>query len=122
MMSGPPRAMMGVMDDLWGLQRSVTDAKVAGVCAALADRWRIDPLVVRMATVIAMLSAGVGVVLYTAAAVMLPREGEEHSPLERSFPDARQWSKRNLAVAMLIAAEFPEHFVVAEGRVHKQEA
>ncbi|NLT29317.1 MAG: PspC domain-containing protein [Propionibacterium sp.] len=92
------------MDDLWGLQRSVTDAKVAGVCAALADRWRIDPLVVRMATVIAMLSAGVGVVLYTAAAVMLPREGEEHSPLERSFPDARQWSKRNLAVAMLIAA------------------
>ncbi|MGJ3508661.1 PspC domain-containing protein [Enemella sp. A6] len=92
------------MDQIWGLKRSVTDAKVVGVCAALSERWRLDPLVVRMATVILMLSAGIGVVLYVAAGLLLPREGENTAPLERAFPVVRTWSKRNLLVGTLVVA------------------
>src|SRR5665647_2880111 len=56
------------------LHRSVTDARVAGVCGGIAERYRIDPLLVRLAAVIIALSSGVVLVLVGMAfnASLLP--------------------------------------------------
>jgi phage shock protein PspC (stress-responsive transcriptional regulator) len=67
------------------LQRSVSDARVAGVCGGIAERYRIDPLLVRIVAVIIALSSGVGIVLYGAAWLLLPR-GSEQPALVRAFP------------------------------------
>ena len=67
------------------LQRSVSDARVAGVCGGIAEHYQIDPMLVRLAAVIIALSSGVGLVLYGAAWLLLPR-GAAKPALVRAFP------------------------------------
>ena len=67
------------------LQRSVSDARVAGVCGGIAEHYQIDPMLVRLAAVIIALSSGVGLVLYGAAWLLLPR-GTAQPALVRAFP------------------------------------
>src|SRR5262245_63523454 len=57
-----------------GLARDRDDGLVAGVCAGVARWIGVDPLVVRVATVILALANGVGVVAYVVAWVLLPSE------------------------------------------------
>ena len=57
-----------------GLARDRDDGLVAGVCAGVARWIGVDPLVVRVATVILALANGVGVVAYVVAWVLLPGE------------------------------------------------
>ncbi|WP_161971560.1 PspC domain-containing protein [Acidipropionibacterium jensenii] len=53
------------------VQRS--DQRVAGgVCRGLARYWDVDPLLVRVLAALLALSAGIGVVLYAAAWVLMP--------------------------------------------------
>jgi phage shock protein PspC (stress-responsive transcriptional regulator)/signal transduction histidine kinase len=57
-----------------GLARDCDDGLVAGVCAGVARWIGVDPLVVRVATVILALANGVGVVAYVVAWVVLPAD------------------------------------------------
>ena len=53
------------------------DAVLGGVCAGLADRFDLDPIVVRiLAVLITLLTAGVGFVVYLVLWVRLPREDD----------------------------------------------
>lgn len=85
------------------LQRSVTDARVAGVCGGIAERYRIDPLLVRIVAVIVALSSGVGFVLYGAAWLLLPR-GSEQPALVRAFPTVDRVRSRTWIVLVGVAA------------------
>lgn len=96
------------------LQRSDSNAVVAGVCGGIADHYRIDPLLVRLAAVIIALSSGVGLVLYGAAWLLLPR-GTAKPALERVFPKvagvrSRTWtvvvSGAALVVLVLVGVAF----------------
>ncbi|HIT75535.1 MAG TPA: PspC domain-containing protein [Candidatus Avipropionibacterium avicola] len=80
------------MERMQGLDLDrVTDrGKLAGVCAGVADRWRIDPLLVRVGAVVLGLFSGVGAVLYAAAWALLPVRGQQEAPLMRSIPSARR--------------------------------
>lgn len=89
------------------LERATDHGKVAGVCAGVADRWHVDPLVVRIAAVLLALCAGVGAVLYGAAWALLPTKGEEHGPLQKSVPATRQvplpaWIAATAVVAVVV--------------------
>ncbi|GAA3572176.1 hypothetical protein GCM10022197_31090 [Microlunatus spumicola] len=53
-------------------RRSVSDAKLAGVCSGVAARWGLDPVLVRVGFVLLALTGGVGVVLYLAGWLLLP--------------------------------------------------
>ena len=75
------------------LRRSTTEAKVAGVCLAFADRWRVDPLLVRVVAVLLALSGGLGLVLYAAAWVTIPRAGSDRAPIDGPLPAARRAPK-----------------------------
>src|SRR5665811_2287689 len=85
------------------LHRSVTDARVAGVCGGIAERYRIDPLLVRLAAVIIALSSGVGLVLYGAAWLLLPR-GAGQPALMRAFPGVARVRSRTWSVVVSGAA------------------
>lgn len=60
-----------------GLVRRPDEHIVAGVCAGVARWLGVDPIVVRLATVILALANGVGVVAYLVAWVVLPEGGPE---------------------------------------------
>jgi signal transduction histidine kinase/phage shock protein PspC (stress-responsive transcriptional regulator) len=60
-----------------GLARRRDERAVAGVCAGIARWIGVDPLVVRLATVILALANGVGVVAYLVAWAVLPLEDDE---------------------------------------------
>jgi phage shock protein PspC (stress-responsive transcriptional regulator) len=49
---------------------------IAGVCAAIAERTRIHPLLVRLVFVVLALAKGIGVLLYVVLWALLPNDGE----------------------------------------------
>jgi phage shock protein PspC (stress-responsive transcriptional regulator) len=57
------------------LYRSRTDRVLGGVCGGLAQYFRIDPIIVRLAAVALVLAGGAGVLLYIAALLLVPEEG-----------------------------------------------
>ncbi|RPA12281.1 PspC domain-containing protein [Gordonia sp. OPL2] len=54
---------------------------VAGVCAGIGARYRVDPTLVKIAFVVATLFGGSGLVLYIAAWVALPSEDRNNDEL-----------------------------------------
>ncbi|SDD78891.1 PspC domain-containing protein [Auraticoccus monumenti] len=90
------------MDEFWTLRRS-GDRKIAGVCGALAAKWQVDPLVVRIGAVLLGLSAGVGVALYVFAWALWRDEREEQSPVERHAPGLARQSREFWVVTMVVS-------------------
>lgn len=70
--SGSDSLDIGAQTRIWQqVQRS--DQRVAGgVCRGLARHWDVDPLLIRVLAALLALSAGIGVVLYAAAWVLMP--------------------------------------------------
>lgn len=85
------------------LRRSTADGRVGGVCVMLADRWRVDPLLVRVVAILLALSSGLGLVLYAAAWLMIPAQGTDRAPIEHVFPSVRRLGRRT-GIALLVAA------------------
>ena len=56
------------------LYRSMTDRKISGVCAGIAEYFGIDPTLVRIAWAIVSLFAFVGVVAYFVCALVIPEK------------------------------------------------
>jgi len=65
--------------DVRRLQRSREDRIVAGVSGGLARYFEIHPAVFRVGFVVLTLLGGAGVLIYAAAAVVIPDEGKEDS-------------------------------------------
>jgi len=83
--------------------RDRADAKLVGVCSALARTWGIDPLVVRAAFVIvALLTNGFALAVYLVLWAILPEPGGV-APLHRLLPATRSWSWGALATVALLA-------------------
>lgn len=90
------------MVDLWSLERSRDDARIAGVCGALATRWRVDPLLVRVCAVLAALSGGIGLVLYAFGWLWFPRQGEQEAPIHRLLPATKSWPRTAVLLGVAI--------------------
>lgn len=69
-------------------ERSTTDRRIAGVCGALAQRWSVDPVLLRVMAVTLALSGGVGIALYGVAWVWLPSK-HASAPVDRMIPGLR---------------------------------
>ena len=61
------------------LERSRSDRKLAGVAGGLADYFDIHPAVYRVGFVVLTLLGGAGVLIYLAAALVMPDAGHEDS-------------------------------------------
>ena len=54
------------------LARSSTDKKIAGVCGGLADYFDLDPTIIRVCWLLAVLFAGTGILAYLVLWIVLP--------------------------------------------------
>ena len=61
------------------LERSRSDRMLAGVCGGLARYFDIHPAVYRVGFVVLTLLGGAGILIYLAAALVMPDEGQEDS-------------------------------------------
>jgi phage shock protein PspC (stress-responsive transcriptional regulator) len=52
--------------------RSTTDKKIAGVAAGLADYFDLDPTIIRLVWLLAVLCAGTGLIAYIILWIALP--------------------------------------------------
>jgi phage shock protein PspC (stress-responsive transcriptional regulator) len=59
------------------LFRSRSERMLGGVCGGLAAYLRIDPVIVRVITVALVFAGGAGILLYLAALLLVPNEGED---------------------------------------------
>lgn len=75
------------LKDMWATRprRYKSDRKIAGVAAAIARRYEIDPTLVRVAFVVAAVYGGAGVILYLLGWLLLPAENDEVSPAEAAL-------------------------------------
>jgi len=57
------------------LYRSTTDVKIAGICGGIAEEWQVDPGIIRLAAVFAVLVTGIFplVITYIIAWIILPK-------------------------------------------------
>ncbi len=67
--------------DFWATRphRRAGEGKIAGVAAAVGRRYAIDPVLVRVAFVVATLFSGVGMLLYLLGWLLLPAETDQAS-------------------------------------------
>ena len=66
-------------DSVKRLERSRSDRMLAGVAGGLAKYFDIHPAVYRVGFVVLTLLGGAGIIIYIAAAMVMPKEGEEDS-------------------------------------------
>jgi phage shock protein PspC (stress-responsive transcriptional regulator) len=95
------------------LTRSREDRIVGGVCGGLGRYFNVDPLLFRIAAVALVFVGGAGVLLYLAALLLVPNEGEEAPIAPGAQGRNRAWAIAGVVVVLLIA--FP--FLLAGGAV-----
>ncbi len=93
----PPMAARAYRS-LW---RDPEHGLVAGVCAGLAERLGVDPLLLRAVFVATTAAGGVGVVAYGVLWLLLPAVGEDRAPL-RGLRRRRPGSWRTAAGVALL--------------------
>ncbi len=73
--AGEPLRQQAESGDMKKLFRSIHDVKVAGVCGGLAEYLKMDSTLVRLAVVLLTLASfGMGLILYFACALVIPKE------------------------------------------------
>ena len=64
------------------LYRDKKNEKVAGVCAGLAEYFKIDVTIIRLIWVLFVLCAGSGVLAYIACALVIPEKPDDYVTVE----------------------------------------
>jgi phage shock protein PspC (stress-responsive transcriptional regulator) len=79
------------------LVRSRTDRIVGGVCGGLGRYFNVDPLFFRIGAVALAFVGGAGLLLYLAALLLMPAEGEE-----TAVAPGTQGRNRGLVIAVIV--------------------
>ncbi|MFY9809137.1 MAG: PspC domain-containing protein [Pseudonocardiaceae bacterium] len=90
--------------DLWVTRphRRASDRKIAGVAAAIARRYALDPVLVRVAFVVATVIGGSGILLYLLGWLLLPAESDQASGAERRLGRGRNAMSAVLTVVLIL--------------------
>jgi phage shock protein C len=76
------------------LMRSSTDVKIAGVCGGVAEYFELDPMLVRIGFLFAVLAGFGGLLVYVIMWIVLPK-----APAGSSVPPARQPGRGAIEIA-----------------------
>ncbi|MQA13278.1 MAG: PspC domain-containing protein [Pseudonocardiaceae bacterium] len=91
--------------DFWATRprRPSEDRKLAGVAAGVGRRYSVDPVLVRIAFVVATIYGGVGVLLYVLGWLLLPAQDEEVSAAEALLGRGRSSVSAALTICLGLA-------------------
>ena len=83
------------------LERSSSDSLIAGVAGGLGRYFELNPAVFRLGFVILTLLGGAGILVYLAAVLVIPVEGNEHSIAAQVLAERRDrpWPVVGLGLA-----------------------
>lgn len=96
----------GTARDFWSSRprRPRRGRKIAGVAAGIGNRYGIDPVIVRVALIVAtILGGGLGVLVYLIGWLFLPEEGDEVSGAEALIGRGRSSMPPPLVIGLCIA-------------------
>lgn len=74
------------------LERSGSDRMLAGVAGGLGSYFELHPAVFRVSFVVLTLMGGAGILIYLAAALVMPDEGREDSVATAALRRRRPWA------------------------------
>ncbi len=102
--------------DFWATRprRRSDDRKIGGVAAAIGRRYAVDPVLVRVAFIMATLFSWVGVLLYLLGWLLLPSEGDRASAAESLLGRGRS-SMSPVLTLVLILLLIPASAAVFDG-------
>jgi phage shock protein PspC (stress-responsive transcriptional regulator) len=83
------------------LQRSRSDRMLAGVSGGLASYFEIHPAFFRVGFVVLTLLGGAGIVIYAAAALVIPDEGKQDSVVTAAIRNRRDRPWPLIGIALL---------------------
>ena len=86
------------------LERSQSDKWLAGVSGGLGRYFDIAPAVFRLGFIVLTLLGGAGILVYIAAALVMPKEGEESSLAEDILKKRREHPARLVALGLVAVA------------------
>jgi phage shock protein PspC (stress-responsive transcriptional regulator) len=86
------------------LERSRSDRKLAGVCGGLASYFEIHPAFFRAGFIVLTLLGGAGILIYAAAALVMPDEGKEDSVASAALRNRRDRPWPLIGLALLAVA------------------
>src|SRR5579884_4248133 len=86
------------------LERSRSSRVVAGVCAGLGRYFDLTPAVFRLGFVVLTILGGAGILVYIAALLVMPNEGEERSIAEEVLVKRREHPARLVALGLVAVA------------------
>jgi phage shock protein PspC (stress-responsive transcriptional regulator) len=86
------------------LERSRTDKVLAGVCSGLGRYFDLTPAVFRLGFVVLTVLGGAGVLVYIAAVLVMPKEGEDRSIAEDILVKRRDHPARLVALGLVAVA------------------
>lgn len=86
------------------LERSQTDKILAGVAGGLGRYFDLTPTVFRLGFVVLTLLGGAGLLVYVAAVLVMPKEGEERSIAEDILANRREHPARLVALGLAAVA------------------
>jgi phage shock protein PspC (stress-responsive transcriptional regulator) len=100
----PPEGTAPEGDERKSLRRSRSNRWLAGVCGGLADYFGLNPAVYRVLFVALSFAGGTGILLYVAAALVMPAEDRDESVLAETLRSNRDrpW----LVIGMALLALF----------------
>ncbi len=68
------------------LYRSITDKMIGGVCGGLADYFTVDPVIVRLLFVLAVIFGGSGIIAYIILWIVIPQKPYIITPINPEQP------------------------------------
>ena len=86
------------------LERPADDRMIAGVASGLGRYFDLTPAVFRLGFVVLTLLGGAGILIYVAAVLVMPKEGEDASIAERALAERRQHPGRLVGLGLLALA------------------
>lgn len=93
---------LGKVTNLPMLRREPADAQIAGVCAALAREWGVDPVLVRLGFVVAaIVTNGIAIAGYLIGWALIPQRGASLEPVRALLPFTQSWSRGGLIAAVI---------------------
>ncbi len=93
------------LHDLWRTRpiRLPQQGHIAGVAAGIGHRYRVDPVLVRVAFVVSTLFGGAGIILYLAGWLLLSKPGDQVSPAESLLGRGRSSQSGTKTVVLIVA-------------------
>jgi signal transduction histidine kinase/phage shock protein PspC (stress-responsive transcriptional regulator) len=86
------------------LRRDLENRVLGGVCAGLGRRMGVDPVILRVAFVVAAAAGGVGIPLYAVAWLLIPADRDVRTPVPaRALPRGASWQVAG-GVGLLVLA------------------